>query len=226
MDKSKKEKFVSQIFSNVADNYDLMNDLMSFGLHRSWKKKMVSLIKVNEKSIVLDLASGSGDIAKLIKKKSNCECIIYDANVQMLRKAKKKIGSGTFISGKAENLPFKNNTFDYITVGFGLRNFSDLNKALIEAKRVLKKGGFFVSLEFSEINNSIFRELFYLYGKVIPKYAGLFLNKRLAYEYLIKSIKHFPNQIELSKNLKKNKFHNIKVIDILDGLAAIHISEK
>ena len=89
LDKSKKEKFVSQIFSNVADNYDLMNDLMSFGLHRSWKKKMVSLIKVNEKSIVLDLASGSGDIAKLIKKKSNCECIIYDANVQMLRKAKK-----------------------------------------------------------------------------------------------------------------------------------------
>ena len=77
---------------------------------------------------------------------------------------------------------------------------------MIEAKRVLKKGGFFVSLEFSEINNSIFRELFYLYGKVIPKYAGLFLNKKLAYEYLIKSIKHFPNQIELSKNLKKISF--------------------
>ena len=90
-DKSKKEKFVSQIFSNVADNYDLMNDLMSFGLHRSWKRKMISLINVSEKSIILDLAAGSGDLANLIKKKSKCQCILYDANTKMLEKAKKLI---------------------------------------------------------------------------------------------------------------------------------------
>ena len=226
MDKSKKEKFVSQIFSNVADNYDLMNDLMSFGLHRTWKKKMVSLMKVNKKSTVLDLASGSGDLARLVKKKSKCKCIVYDANKKMLEKAKKKIEDGIFITGKAENLPFKNNTFDYVLVGFGLRNFYDLNKALIETKRVLKKGGFLISLEFSEINNNLLRKLFYFYVKIIPKYAGLLLNKELAYNYLIETIKQFPNQIELSKKLKKKKFNNIQVIDILDGLAAIHISEK
>ena len=197
MDKSKKEKFVSQIFSNVADNYDLMNDLMSFGLHRTWKKKMVSLMKVNKKSTVLDLASGSGDLARLVKKKSKCKCIVYDANKKMLEKAKKKIEDGIFITGKAENLPFKNNTFDYVLVGFGLRNFYDLNKALIETKRVLKKGGFLISLEFSEINNNLLRKLFYFYVKIIPKYAGLLLNKELAYNYLIETIKQFPNQIEL-----------------------------
>ena len=205
MDKSKKEKFVSQIFSNVADNYDLMNDLMSFGLHRTWKKKMVSLMKVNKKSTVLDLASGSGDLARLVKKKSKCKCIVYDANKKMLEKAKKKIEDGIFITGKAENLPFKNNTFDYVLVGFGLRNFYDLNKALIETKRVLKKGGFLISLEFSEINNNLLRKLFYFYVKIIPKYAGLLLNKELAYNYLIETIKQFPNQIELSKKLKKKK---------------------
>ena len=100
-------------------------------------------MKVNKKSTVLDLASGSGDLARLVKKKSKCKCIVYDANKKMLEKAKKKIEDGIFITGKAENLPFKNNTFDYVLVGFGLRNFYDLNKALIETKRVLKKGGHF-----------------------------------------------------------------------------------
>lgn len=226
LDKSKKEKFVSQIFSNVADNYDFMNDVMSFGLHRSWKRKMISLMKINPSSVVLDLASGSGDLASLVKKKSNCNCIIYDANTDMLKKAKKKIEDGIFIAGKAENLPFKNNIFDYVIVAFGLRNFSDMNKALVEIRRVLKKGGVLLSLEFSDINSNILKKLFYFYGKFIPKYAGLLLNKKLAYEYLIESIKQFPDQIELSRKLKKNKFNNINVIDILDGLAAIHTSEK
>ena len=226
LDKSKKEKFVSQTFSNVADNYDLMNDIMIFGLHRSWKKKLLSFMDINEKSIVLDLASGSGDLAKLVKKKSNCACIMYDANADMLAQAQKKVKGGILISGKAENLPFRNNVFDYVTVGFGLRNFSDLNKSIIEIRRVLKKNGVLLCLEFSEINSNLFRKLFYFYGKLIPRYAGLLFNKKLAYDYLIESIKQFPNQIELSKKLKKNKFNNIKVIDILDGLAAIHISEK
>ena len=221
-----KKILIKKLFNSASKQYDLMNDLMSVGLHRSWKRKMISLINVSEKSIILDLAAGSGDLANLIKKKSKCQCILYDANTKMLEKAKKKINNGIFISGKAENLPFKSNTFDYILVGFGLRNFSDLNMSLIEAKRVLKKGGFFVILEFSEINSNLLRKLFYFYGKIIPKYAGLLLNKKFAYNYLIESIRQFPNQIEVSKELKKKKFHNINVIDILDGLAAIHICEK
>jgi len=143
LSKNKKEKFVSQIFSNVADNYDLMNDLMSFGLHRSWKEKLISLIDVNKESYVLDLASGSGDLTKLLKDKVDCNCLIYDSNIEMLKNAKKKIKNSQIISGKAENLPFKNDSFDYVMVGFGLRNFSDLDQSLKEVWRVLKKDGFF-----------------------------------------------------------------------------------
>ena len=143
-----------------------------------------------------------------------------------LKGPKKKVKNCTFVLGKAEKLPFHKGSFDYVIVGFGLRNFSDLNKALSEVRRVLKKDGIFISLEFSEINSNIMRKLFYFYGKFIPKYAGLFLNKKLAYDYLIESIKQFPNQVELSNKLKKYKFNNVTVIDILDGLAAIHISKK
>ena len=226
LSKNKKEKFVSQIFSNVAENYDLMNDLMSFGLHRSWKEKLISLINVDKESYVLDLASGSGDLTKLLKDKVDCNCLIFDSNLEMLKNAKKKNKNSQIISGKAENLPFKNDSFDYVMVGFGLRNFSDLDQSLKEVWRVLKKGGFFLCLEFSEINNFITRNLFYMYGKIIPKYADIFLNRKVAYDYLIESIKQFPNQVELSGKLKGNKYSNIKVIDILDGLASIHIAQK
>ena len=203
-----------------------MNDLMSFGLHRSWKEKLISLINVNKESYVLDLASGSGDLTKLLKDKVDCNCLIYDSNIEMLKNAKKKIKNPQIISGKAENLPFKNNSFDYVMVGFGLRNFSDLDQSLKEVWRVLKKDGFFLCLEFSEINNSIIRSLFHMYGKIIPKYADIFLNRKVAYDYLIESIKQFPNQVELSGKLKGNKYSNIEVIDILDGLASIHIAQK
>ncbi len=226
LSKNKKEKFVSQIFSNVADNYDLMNDLMSFGLHKSWKEKLISLIDVGKESYVLDLASGSGDLTKLLKDRADCNCLIYDSNIEMLKKAKKKIKNAQIISGYAENLPFKKESFDYVMVGFGLRNFSDLDQSLREVWRVLKKNGFFLCLEFSEINNSFIRDLFYMYGKIIPRYADIFLNRRMAYDYLMESIKQFPNQVELSGKLKRNKYSNIEVIDIIDGLASIHIAQK
>ena len=226
LNKNKKEKFVSQIFSNVADNYDLMNDLMSFGLHKSWKEKLISLINVRKESYVLDLASGSGDLTKLLKDRVDCNCLIYDSNIEMLKKAKKKIKNTQIICGYAENLPFKKESFDCVMVGFGLRNFSDLDQSLREVWRVLKKDGFFLCLEFSEINNSLIRDLFYVYGKIIPRYAGIFLNQRMAYDYLIESIKQFPNQVELSGKLKRNKYSNIEVIDIIDGLASIHIAQK
>ena len=112
LSKNKKEKFVSQIFSNVADNYDLMNDLMSFGLHKSWKEKLVSLINVDKESYVLDLAAGSGDLTKLLKDKIDCNCLIYDSNIEMLKNAKKKNKNAQIICGKAENLPFKNDSWE------------------------------------------------------------------------------------------------------------------
>ena len=193
---------------------------------KSWKEKLISLVNVTKKSYVLDLASGSGDLTKLLKDKVDCNCLIFDSNLEMLKNAKKKIKNAQIISGKAENLPFKDESFDYVIVGFGLRNFSDIDQSLRETWRVLKKNGNFLCLEFSEINNFFIRKLFYLYGKIIPKYAGVFLNRKIAYDYLIESIKQFPNQVELSGKLKRNKYSNIEVIDIIDGLASIHIAQK
>ena len=204
-----------------------MNDIMSFGFHRLWKKELGELLNPSQESLVLDLAAGSGDITKLIKEK-NCNCIAYDENIDMLNDAKKKLANYQvdFVNGTAENLPFQNSSFDFVIASFGIRNFSDMETALIEINRILKKKGKFLCLEFSEVNNPVLRKVIKFYYKVIPRYGKFFVNNKLAYSYLIKSIEEFPNQIQFTKKLKKTHFKNIKVIDILDGVASIHISEK
>ena len=228
IDKTKKEFFVSQIFSQVSEKYDLMNDIMSLGLHRLWKKEFINFVNPKNNQIILDLASGSGDITKLIKKNCNPQCIVFDSSLEMIIQAKKKLKNFdiTYINGHAENLPFRNQFFDKVIVSFGLRNFSDIEKSLREINRVLKKGGDFLCMEFSEINNLLFRKFFDFYSKIIPKYGKLFSNNEHAYKYLIESIKLFPNQIELSKKIRMSGFKDIKVIDIMGGIAAIHMSKK
>ena len=227
-EKTDKKKFVQRVFSDVSLKYDLMNDIMSFGLHRTWKREVVSLLKINQKSIILDLAAGSGDITKRILEEYNCQCIPYDSNMMMLKSAQKKLKKYnlSFINGDAENLPFKNLTFDYVIVSFGLRNFTNINNSLNEVFRVLKKNGKLICLEFSEVNNQIFRRIINIYYKVIPLLGNLFARNETAYEYLVNSIKKFPNQIKLSKKLKSAVFKSVKVIDIIGGIAAIHISKK
>ncbi len=227
-EKTDKKKFVQRVFSDVSLKYDLMNDIMSFGLHRTWKHEVVSLLKINKKSIILDLAAGSGDITKKILEEYNCQCIPYDSNMMMLKSAQKKLKKYnlSFINGDAENLPFKNLTFDYVIVSFGLRNFTNINNSLNEVFRVLKKNGKLICLEFSEVNNQIFRRIINIYYKVIPLLGNMFARNKMAYEYLVNSIKKFPNQIKLSKKLKDAGFKSVKVIDIIGGVAAIHISKK
>jgi len=223
-----KKKFVNRVFSSVSMKYDFMNDLMSFGMHRIWKEKVISLLKVNKDSLVLDLASGSGDISIKIKEKYNCKCIALDANMEMLEIAKQKLYSNEpfYINGNAETLPFKKTIFDYVVVSFGLRNFNDIPKSLEQIHRVLKKTGTFICLEFSEVNSPFFRKILKTYLKAIPKLGLLFANNKFAYEYLVESILNFPNQIQLTKKLAQAGFRNTKVIDIIDGVAAIHISKK
>ena len=192
IDANSKEKLVNQIFSDVSQKYDIMNDIMSFGLHRIWKKNLVDLIKLSPDKVVLDLATGSGDIIKIIKKKSDCLCFGYDSNLDMINKAKKKNFKSTFfICGKSEKMPFSENTFDYVVVSFGLRNFSDIYKSLKEVFRILKPGGKFFCLEFSQINSPSLRKLFSLYNKIIPKFGKFISNNQYAYEYLIKKYRNF-----------------------------------
>ena len=225
--KQSKQSKVERIFSSVSHKYDLMNDIMSFGLHRTWKQELIKKIKIKEQDIILDLATGSGDLLELIKEKSNCICVAYDSNIEMMMQAKKKLKKQKifYINGMAENIPFKTNTFDFITLSFGLRNFTNVQKSLVEIRRVLKKKGKFYCLEFSEINNKSLRKIFDLYSKLIPLYGKLILNNEEAYSYLIQSIKEFPNQIQLTKKLLKAGFRKIEVFDVLDGIASIHVSE-
>ena len=223
-----KKKFVNQVFSSVSMKYDFMNDLMSLGMHRIWKDEVISLLRINKDSLVLDLASGSGDISTRIKGRYDCKCIALDANMEMLEIAKKKLDSHEpfYVYGNAENLPFKKTIFDYVIVSFGLRNFNDIPKSLEQIHRVLKKTGTFICLEFSEVNNPILRRIIKAYFKVIPKLGSLFANNKFAYDYLVESILNFPNQIQLTKKLSQAGFKTTKVIDIIDGVAAIHISKK
>ena len=219
---------VQQIFSKVAAKYDLMNDVMSIGLHRTWKSYLVDLIEINSKSNVLDLASGSGDIIRLLKKKASANFFSLDANKDMQEQAKKKIDDKNvkFINAFAEKLPFDNNHFDVITVSFGMRNFSNISKSLSEVFKVLKDSGTFYCLEFSQINNKILNSFYQLYSKVIPTYGGILANDFNSYKYLIKSIENFPNQVELSKMMQETGFKRVEVFDIIDGLASIHIARK
>ena len=232
VNESEKSKYVGEVFTSVAENYDVMNDAMSFGMHRLWKKILVELAGINSKDYILDIASGTGDISKLISREyPETSLFMSDINYEMLNQGRNRAIDESFnqnccfcqLSG--EVLPFKNNTFDIITVGFGLRNFTNVQKSLVEIKRVLKKKGKFYCLEFSEINNKSLRKIFDLYSKLIPLYGKLILNNEEAYSYLIQSIKEFPNQIQLTKKLLKAGFRKIEVFDVLDGIASIHISE-
>lgn len=223
-----KENLVQAVFSGVSKKYDLMNDVMSFGLHRVWKSYFVDLIDINSKSLVLDLASGSGDIIRLLNKKSTANFFSVDSNKEMLEQAKKKLNDidVKFILAFAEKLPFKKNYFDITTVSFGIRNFSNINKSLIEIHRTLKVNGKFYCLEFSNIKNKSLDKIYQFYSKLIPKFGYIFANNSQAYEYLVKSIENFPNQVDLSKKMTKAGFKEIEVFDIFDGLASIHIAKK
>lgn len=226
MDKS---LLVKKVFSSVSIKYDFMNDIMSMGMHRFWKNNLVDLMIINNNDQILDLAGGSGDISKrILKKNSNTKVILYDRSKEMIAIAKKKIKNKQvkFICDIAERMPFDNKSFDIIVTSFGLRNFSDIQKSMVEIHRTLKQGGKFYCLEFSKVNSKSLRFLFNAYCKLIPKLGNFFANDQEAYEYLIESIKCFPNQIEISKKLRNVGFKNIECFDLLDGVASIHIGEK
>ena len=190
------ERLVSKVFEDVFDKYDLMNDLMSLGIHRLWKKKFIHWLNPQKNTKLLDVASGTGDIAKLYLDKVNYVGYVYclDENKGMLKLNKKKIKKSSKIKwfcSNAEQLPFPDNSFDYYTISFGIRNVENINLALQEAYRVLKPGGRFLCLEFSKVKNEILNKFYQSYSKAIPKIGKLIVGKSEPYEYLISSIKKF-----------------------------------
>ena len=222
-----KKGLVEAVFNKVFDKYDLMNDLMSLGIHRKWKRNLVSMMNPSPHQNLIDVACGTGDIAKLFADATNknSEVLCVDPNVKMLKKGKerlKKYKNLKWKVGNAEKLLLPENYFDFYTISFGLRNTKNIDKAISEAYKVLKKGGRFLCLEFSKIENSNLDELYKIYAKLIPKIGEMIVGDEKPYNYLIKSIDKFINQEQLLEILKNNKFENCKYRNLNGGIVAIH----
>jgi len=225
------ERLVTKVFQDVFDKYDLMNDLMSLGIHRLWKKNFINWLNPQKNTTLVDVASGTGDIAKLYLNKINYKghvCCV-DESKEMLNinreKLKRNINVKWFCSS-AEKLPFKNNYFDYYTISFGIRNINNINNALKEAYRVLKPGGRFLCLEFSKIENEILNKLYKTYSKSIPQLGKFIVGKSEPYEYLINSIEKFYSQEKFFHQIKKQNFINVSYRNLNGGIVAIHSAWK
>jgi len=232
IDENDKEKYVGDVFTSVASNYDLMNDAMSFGMHRLWKKILVELAAIGEEDIILDIASGTGDISKLISREyPNTSIFMSDINYDMLNEGRNRAIDESFSSNcsfcqlSGELLPFEDKTFDLITVGFGLRNFTDKGKGLKEMKRCLNKNGKLLVLEFSKPINPIFSKIYDWYSfNVLPKLGSVLANDSDSYQYLAESIRMHPDQELLKKMILETGFKECKFYNLLNGIVAIHIA--
>ena len=229
---SQKDKtfLVQEVFSNVAKNYDYMNDIMSFGTHRIWKKELVDFMNIQITDKVIDVGSGTGDLINLILKK-NLTNNIYsiDLNTEMLKYGEKKfIGKKVkFVNANAERLPFSNDYFDKFIISFCLRNVTDVNKALNESYRVLKPGGIFYCLEFSKPENQIINLIYKNYKKnFIPFFGKKIANNKEAYQYLEESIDIFPNQKKLLSKINEIGFIKTSYLNFFNGIVALHTAYK
>ncbi|PPR77367.1 MAG: Ubiquinone/menaquinone biosynthesis C-methyltransferase UbiE [Alphaproteobacteria bacterium MarineAlpha2_Bin1] len=230
---SQKTRLVKEVFESVAKNYDLMNDLMSLGLHRKWKDSLVKKIYFRENLKILDVASGTGDIINRISKTSyikkiNLELLSLDLTHSMIKIGRDRIinrgliGNINWINSDATSLPFKDHSIDVYVIAFGIRNITNPEIALHEAFRVLKPGGQFLCLEFSKVD-PFYRKIYDLYSfKFIPNLGRLISNDKNSYQYLVESIRKFPNQKEFSQSLSKIGFSKVKFRNLNWGIAAIH----
>ena len=222
-----KDKLVNSVFSNVHKKYDLMNDIMSLGIHRLWKEKFINWMNPQPNTKLIDVASGTGDIAKLFFKKTNetGEITCVEPNKKMLEQGKIKLKNYStinWINSQAEKIPVKDNTFDYYSISYGIRNVLNINIVLKEALRVLKPGGRFMCLEFSKIDNELIDFLYKQYTKTIPLMGKLIVGSEKPYEYLVDSIKKFYNQEQLAELMKNNGFSNVEFRNLSSGISAIH----
>ena len=227
---SEKKKLVTRLFNDIARRYDFLNHFFSFGIDYYWRNRLVKSIQPQKNHIVLDVATGTGDVAfKLAPKTEKVTGIDIASNMIDLankKKDKKKSLNVDFLVGDAENLPFEDSTFDVITISYGYRNISDQPKALKEFNRILKKEGRLFILEFSEPKNRIIGPLYKFYSyKVMPFVASLF-TKKYAYDYLPESIDMFPSRQEIKKTLEDNNFSNIDIIDMTFGISSIFSGQK
>ena len=222
-----KKGLVKGVFNKVFKKYDLMNDLMSLGIHRIWKKNLIQMMNPSNKKKLIDVACGTGDVAKLYLEATdnNSTILCVDPNINMIKKCKKNLKKYKNIKWKvcnAERLNVPDNSFDFYTISFGLRNAKNINKSLKEAHRVLKSGGRFLCLEFSKIENNNLEILYKNYSKLIPKIGEIVVGEKKPYEYLVKSIENFISQKQLIEKMEQSNFKNCEYRNLSGGIVAIH----
>ncbi len=221
-----RKKLIRSVFKRVANRYDLMNDIMSMGIHRLWKWRFIREIKTTPGSFIVDLAGGTGDIAKGLISPGKTLCIV-DPSIEMMLVAKNRLGSNSnYIASDAQNLPFEDNSVDIVTISFGIRNVTDINLALNEINRVLKPGGAFYCLEFSR---PVFwlRPFYNAWSRVVIPRLGAWVSKNPdAYHYLIESITKFPSQKEMLSIIQNANFSDVSYTNLSLGIACIHRANK
>ena len=227
-----KKGLVQNVFNKVYDKYDLMNDFMSLGIHRLWKKYAVELLDMAEGQIILDLAAGTGDISKIIGKSLPSDSLLLscDPNFRMLSLGRDKGIDAGLVEGiyhigtRAEDLPLADSSVDRVIVGFGLRNFTDIRKSLEEIYRVINVGSRLVILEFSHVKNPVLSKLYDFYSlNIIPGIGKAVAKDKASYQYLVDSIRSHPDQESVKGFMEEVGFENTKYFNILSGIVAIHV---
>lgn len=223
-----RQKRIRSLFNNVAGRYDLMNDIMSFGIHRLWKRRFVRALP--DSGLIIDLAGGTGDVALLAAARPDRQVVVCDPSVEMMsvgRTAKSDSAAPAsqriaWLAGEGEKLPFADRSAAALTVAFGLRNVTHLDQALAEAFRVLRPGGYFACLEFSR-PVPVFRSVYDLYSYlVIPRLGAWVAQEPGAYQYLVESIRRFPPQRDFADMIRTAGFENVQYRNLSLGIACIH----
>ena len=229
IDPSDKTSLVRAVFDRVAPRYDLMNDLMSAGIHRAWKARLIGDLFPRPHEHLIDVAAGTGDIAAGWRRAGGGPAILCDINETMLTRGRDRaidrgwLDGQSWVVGNAERLPFADRSFDVYTIAFGLRNVTDIDAALAEARRVLKPSGRFFCLEFSRVALAPLRRAYEFYSNVaIPKLGEIVAKDRESYVYLVESIRRFPPQDELIRRIDAAGFAFSRYRNLSGGIAAIH----
>lgn len=230
-----KTQRVHEVFAGVANRYDLMNDVMSLGLHRLWKRMAVTVLNVRRGQTILDLAGGTGDLTRLLIEKTGAtgHVVLSDINPAMLAQGRDKLfdqglgGRFEIAEANAEALPFADNTFDRVIIGFGLRNVTHPEKAIAEMLRVLKPQGKALIMEFSKPESTVLQKLYDAYSfHLLPKLGEWIANDKASYQYLVESIRMHPDQETLKQKMLAAGFSNVEYQNLSGGIVALHSGHK
>ena len=227
---NEKAGLVHGVFSSVASRYDVMNDVMSVGIHRLWKDAMLDWLAPRNHQRLLDVAGGTGDIAfRFLKRAPEASAVVLDMTEPMLIEGRKRAEASAladrldWVTGDAMALPLPDNSFDVYTVSFGIRNVTRVDDALTEAFRVLRPGGRFMVLEFSQLPNPAMQKAYDLYSfNVIPRMGQAIAKDRDSYQYLVESIRKFPDQETFARMIQNAGFEQVKYRNLSMGIAALH----